>query len=49
MGDKVVSIFGTIVVLAIVTTILLPGRQTPQVISSVGNAFSGGIKAAMGR
>jgi len=49
MGDKVVNIFGTIVVLAIVTTILLPGRQTGQVITASGNAFSGAIKAAMGR
>ena len=49
MGDKVVNIFGTIVVLAIVTTILLPGRQTPGVITAGGNAFSSAIKAAMGK
>ena len=49
MGDKVVNIFGTIVVLAIVTTILLPGRQTGTVITAGGNAFSNAIKAAMGR
>ena len=49
MGDKVVNIFGTIVVLAIVTTILLPGRQTPGVITAGGNAFSNALKAAMGK
>ena len=49
MGDNVVNIFGTIVVLAIVTTILLPGRQTPGVITAGGNAFSNAIKAAMGK
>lgn len=49
MGDKIVNIFGTIVVLAIVTTILLPGRQTPGVITAGGNAFSNAIKAAMGK
>ena len=49
MGDKVVNIFGTIVVLAIVTTIRLPGRQTPGVITAGGNAFSNAIKAAMGK
>jgi len=49
MGDKVVNVFGTIVVLAIVTTILLPGRQTPGVITAGGNAFSNAIKAAMGK
>ncbi len=49
MGDKVVNVFGTIVLLAIITTVLLPGRQTPGVITAGGNAFSNAIKAAMGR
>lgn len=49
MGDKAVNIIGTIVVLAIVTTVLLPGRQTPQVLTAGGNAFSNAIKSAMGR
>lgn len=49
MGDKVVNVFGTIVVLAIVTTILLPGRQTPGVIKSIGDAFAGSIRAASGK
>ena len=49
MGDNIVNIFGTIVVLAIVTTVLLPGRQTPAVLTAGGNAFSNALKAAMGR
>ena len=49
MGDKVVNIFGTIVVLAIVTTVLRPGRQTPADLTAGGNAFSTALKAAMGR
>lgn len=48
MGDKVVNVFGSIVVLAIVTTLVLPGRQTVGVISAGGTAFSDSIKAAMG-
>lgn len=49
MGDKVTNIFGSIIVLAIVTTVLLPGRQTPQVLSSLFNGFSGSIRAASGK
>jgi glycosyltransferase A (GT-A) superfamily protein (DUF2064 family) len=49
MGEKVINVFATIVVLAIVTTVLLPGRQTPGVIKAIGDAFSGGIRAASNR
>lgn len=49
MGNKMIDVIGSIVVLAIVTTLVLPGRQTSQVITSSGNAFSGSIRAAMGR
>lgn len=48
MGNKIIDVFGSIVVLAIVTTLVLPGRQTPAVISAGGNAFSGAIRAGMG-
>lgn len=48
MGNKIVDIGGTIVILAIVTTLILPGRQTPAVLDSAGKAFSGAIKSAMG-
>jgi hypothetical protein len=48
MGDKVVNVFGSIIVLAIVTTLVLPGRQTPAVINAGGSTFIGSIKAAMG-
>jgi hypothetical protein len=47
MGDKVVSIFGSLVVLAIITTLILPGRQTGTVISSIFNGFNGSLKAGM--
>ena len=49
MGDKISNLLGTIVILATVTTLILPGRQTPAVISAGGNSFIGSIRAAMGR
>lgn len=49
MGDKIINVAGTVVVLAIITTLVLPGRQTPAVITAGGNSFANTIKAAMGR
>lgn len=47
-ADKFVNVLGTIVVLAIITTLVLPGRQTPAVISSFFNGFSGSIRSGLG-
>lgn len=49
MGDKIINVAGTIVVLAIITTLVLPGRQTPAVITAGATGFSNSLKAAMGR
>lgn len=49
MADKLVTVLGTIVILAIITTLVLPGRQTAAVTTAAGNSFSGSIRAAMGR
>lgn len=49
MGNKLIDVLGSIVVLAIVTTLVLPGRQTAAVVTAGGNAFSGSLRAAMGR
>ena len=38
-----------IVAVALVTTMVLPGRQTAPVINAFGDTFSGALKAAMGR
>lgn len=38
-----------IVSVALVTTLILPDRQTPQVFRAAGDVFSGGLRAAMGR
>lgn len=37
-----------IVGVGMATTLLLPGRQTPQVINSVANLFRGSLATAMG-
>lgn len=47
MPDKLVTVLGTIVVLAIVTTLVLPGRQTPAVISSFFSGFAGSLRAGL--
>jgi hypothetical protein len=38
-----------IVGVAMVTTVILPGRQTPAVLQAFGSVFSGSLKTAMGR
>lgn len=38
-----------IVSVAMLTTLILPGRQTPEVFRAAGDVFSGGLRAAMGR
>jgi hypothetical protein len=37
-----------IIGVALVTTLILPRRQTPQVIQAAGNAFRGSLATAMG-
>jgi len=49
MADHLVTVLGTIVLLAIVTTLVLPGRQTPGVLSAFFTGFANAIKAASGR
>jgi hypothetical protein len=49
MGDKIINVAGTIVILAIITTLVLPGRGTATVIKAGSDGFIGSIKAAMGR
>jgi uncharacterized membrane protein len=48
MGDRAFNVLGSIVTVALVTTIVT-GKNSSQVINALGNAFSGSIKAAMGR
>lgn len=48
-ADAFFTLLGTIVLVALATTLVLPGRQTPAVIKAGGNAFSGSLKAALGK
>lgn len=47
--NAVQSVLLAIVAVGMVTTLVLPGRQTAKVIQAAGNVFSGGLKTAMGR
>jgi hypothetical protein len=46
--DGIFTILASIVTLAIITTLVLPGRGTASDITAGGNAFTNAIKAAMG-
>lgn len=47
-ADKALSIGSAIVTVALVT-VIVSHPQSAKVITSVGNAFSGALRAAMGR
>lgn len=49
MVSKFTDILGTIVLVALVTTLVLPKRQTAAVVKESGSAFANIIKAAQGR
>lgn len=46
--DNILTVVGSIVFLAVVTTLVLPGRQTPSVIAEFFKGFARAIRAAMG-
>jgi hypothetical protein len=48
MGDKMFNLLGAIVTVALVTTIV-SRPNSAKVITAMGSAFSGSIKAATGR
>lgn len=43
-----VKVLTMIVGIGFVTTLILPGRQTPQVINAAGNLLTGTLRTAMG-
>lgn len=47
-GHTVAAVVGSIITVAMVTTLVLPGRQTPQVLTAGGSAGASVLKAAMG-
>ncbi|MHB1357042.1 MAG: hypothetical protein ACYCZF_13825 [Anaerolineae bacterium] len=46
--DNIFSLAGSIVILAIITTLVLPNRQTPAVIGAASQGFIGSLRAGMG-
>lgn len=46
-GDKIVSVFGSLVVLAMITALVLPGRQTANIVSTFFNGFNGSLRAGI--
>lgn len=49
-AEKVLTVFvGGLVVIALSTTLVGPGKQTPQTINALGGAVSGSLLAAQGR
>lgn len=48
MGDRLFNVLGAIVTVALVTTIV-SHPQSASVITSMGNAFAGSIRAAQGK
>lgn len=45
--STVEKVFMAIVGVGMVTTLILPGRQTPKVIDSISNLFRGSLATAM--
>lgn len=48
MGDKIASIIGTLAIAVVLTTLVLPGRQTPALAKAIGDAYSNAARASMG-
>lgn len=49
MGDKIAAIMGTLAIAVVITSLVLPGRQSPQLASALGNAYASAAKASEGR
>jgi hypothetical protein len=47
MGNSVTKIAVAIVGIGMVTALVLPGRQTAQVLTAAGNVFSGSLNTAI--
>lgn len=45
--DRLFNIAGSIVTVALITSVLMRGSQAAQVIRAVGDTFSGSLKAAI--
>lgn len=49
MVGKFADVLTSVIVVAAITALVLPGRQTAKVVKAGGDAFAGVLKAATGR
>lgn len=49
MGDKVAAILGTLAIAVVVTAATLPGRESPQLVDSIGKFYSNAALASEGQ
>jgi hypothetical protein len=49
MLDRALAIFGTLAIATVITAMVLPGRQTPQLASNVLNGLANVERASTGR
>lgn len=49
MADKFVNVLATLAIVALITTLVLPGRQTPQVVTAGFDGLSKLTNASIGR
>lgn len=48
MGDRIAAIMGTLAIAVVITAMVLPGRQTPGLITAIGGAYSNAARASEG-
>lgn len=48
MLDKVLAIGSTLAIAVVITAMVLPNRQTPALVSAIGNAYASAAKASYG-
>jgi hypothetical protein len=49
MFDRILAIGGTLAMAVVITALVLPGRQTPSLVTAAGGAFANAARAAEGR
>lgn len=48
MGDQIASVLGTLAIAVVITAMVLPGRQTPELVSAFGGAYAAAARASEG-
>lgn len=48
MFDKVIAVISTLAIAVVVTSLVLPGRQSPELVTALGGAYSSAALASEG-